>query len=169
MQLKELFINENSRANVDFVSNIICRKPELYQELFELVLLNQEPVSRRALWAFDVCDLENPGWAQPYLETLIDKVSTFNHDAFKRHTLRILSRNQIPENKTVKVIDLCFGMLEQHQPAAIQVHAMQILYRLSRKEPGLKQELATAIELAIRVGTTGVKNRGERILKKLTK
>lgn len=169
MQLKELFANETSRSNTDFVKELIYQKPELYEELFELVIRNEEPYSRRAIWVFDACDEEYPGVAKPFLPHLIDKFDHFNHDGMKRHTLRILSRHQIPEDKEVKVIDFCFDMLRLFEAAAIKVHAMQILYNISQKEPDLKPELYTAIELAMQEGTTGVKNRGAKMLKKLAK
>jgi hypothetical protein len=60
-------------------------------------------------------------------------------------------------------------MLRLFEAAAIKVHAMQILYDISQKEPDLKPEVISAIELAIQEGTTGVKNRGRRMLKKLYK
>ena len=80
-----------------------------------------------------------------------------------------MSRHDIPEEQSVKVLDFCFKMLTLFETAAIKVHAMQILYNISQKEPGLKPELISAIELAIQEGTTGVKNRGQRMLKKLRK
>ena len=169
MQFKELFANETSRANTDYVKDIIYQKPELFEELFELVLKNEEPHSRRAIWVFDSCDEEFPGIAKHFLPQLIDKFDTFGHDGLKRHSLRILSRHEIPEESEVKVLNFCFQMLTLFEAAAIKVHAMQILYNLSQKEPELKPELVSAIELAIQEGTAGVKNRGHRMLKKLRK
>lgn len=169
MHLKELFANETSRANTDYVKDIIYQKPQLYKELFALVLKNEEPYSRRAIWVFDSCDEELMGVAKPYLPKLINHLDTFDHDGMKRHALRILSRHEIPEDQTVKVLDFCFRMLTLFEAAAIKVHAMQILYNISQKEPGLKPELLSAIELAVQEGTTGVKNRGNRMITKLRK
>lgn len=169
MQFKELFSSETSRANTDYVKGIIFQKPELYEELFELVLENEDPHSRRAIWVFDACDEELSGVARPFLPRLIDHLDVFDHDGMKRHSLRILSRHELPERQTVQVLDFCFKMLTLFEAAAIKVHAMQILYNISQKEPGLKPELISAIELAIQEGTTGVKNRGNRMLKKLRK
>ena len=169
MQFKELFANETSRANTDYVKDIIYQKPELYQELFELVLENEEPYSRRAIWVFDSCDEEIPGVAIPFLPRLIDNLEKFEHDGLKRHSLRILSRHVIPEKQTVVVLNFCFKMLTLFEAAAIKVHAMQILYEISQKEPDLKPELISAIEMAIQEGTAGVKNRGDKMLKKLRK
>lgn len=169
MQFKDLFANETSRANTDYVKNIIHQKPEIYEDLFELVLKNEEPYSRRAIWVFDSCDEERPGMAKPFLPKLIDHLDKFDHDGMKRHSLRILSRNKIPEKQTVKVLDFCFKMLTLFEAAAIKVHAMQILYNISQHVPELKPELISAIEMAVQEGTTGVKNRGYRMLKKLRK
>ena len=169
MHLKDLFANETSRANTDFVKDLIYQKPELYEELFELVIKNEEPYSRRAIWVFDACDEEYPGVAVPYLPVLINNLENFDHDGMKRHTLRILSRHEIPKNQIVKVLDFCFTMLKLFEAAAIKVHAMQILYQITLKEPELKPEAYAAIELAIQEGTTGVKNRGMKMLRKLSK
>lgn len=169
MQLKDLFEHETSRANTDYVKNIIYQKPELYKDLFELVLKNQEPYSRRAIWVFDACDEELKGVAKPFLPTLIENLDTFSHDGMKRHSLRILSRHEITEDQMVRVMDFCFKMLTLFEAAAIKVHAMQILYNISQKVPEIKPELISAIELTVQEGTTGVKNRGFRMLKKLYK
>lgn len=169
MDIKDLFEHETSRANTDYVKNIIYQKPELYEELFELVLQNTDPHSRRAIWVFDTCDEELKGVAKPFLPKLIENLETFSHDGMKRHSLRILSRHEIPEIQLVKVMDFCFKMLTLFEAAAIKVHAMQILYNISQKVPEIKPELISAIELSVQEGTTGVKNRGFRMLKKLYK
>ena len=107
--------------------------------------------------------------AKPFLPRLINNLDRFHHDGLKRHSLRILSRHKIPDNQKVIVIDFCFKMLTLFEAAAIKVHAMQILYNLSQEESDLKPELISAIEQAVVEGTTGVKNRGHRMLKKLYK
>jgi hypothetical protein len=169
MHFNPLFAHETSRSNTDYVRDIIYQKPELYGEVVEIVLLNEEPYSRRAIWVMDICDEENPGFAEPYLASLIYLFDQFNHDGMRRHTLRMLSRHKIPEDQTVRVMDICFSMLTLYQAAAIKVHAMEILYKLSHRFPEIKRELAEAIELSIQEGTAGVKNRGKRTLQKLYK
>ena len=169
MQLKDLFAHETSRANTDFVRNIIYQKPELYEEVVEIVISNEEPHSRRAIWVMDICDEENPGFAEPYLGRLIDNLETFKHDGLRRHSLRMLSRYRIPDEKIVQVMDFCFDSLKMNQAAAIKVHAMSILHSISQRVPEIRYELATAVELSIQEGTAGVKNRGGRLLKQIRK
>jgi hypothetical protein len=151
------------------VKNLVFQKPELYEEIAAIVLANEEPYSRRAIWVMDTCDEERPGWAEPYLEPLIDHLEVFGHDGLRRHALRILSRHRIPDHKLVKVMDHCFEMLTTFQSAAVKVHAMEILYHLSQRMPEIKNELVSATELAIQEGSSGVKNRGVRLLDRLMK
>lgn len=169
MELKELFAQETARAVTDQVKEIIYQRPELYEEVLQLVLKNEEPYSRRAIWVFDAVDEELGEVAAPFLPQLIGQFDHFGHDALRRHTLRILSRHEIPEAYQVRVIDTCFKMLQMNVAAAIKVHAMQVLYNLSQQQTGLKHELISALELNVREGCTGVKNRGNRLLKKLKK
>ena len=168
-QLKDLFADETSRAITDYAIALIHKKPELCEEVVKIVFKNEEPYSRRAIWVMDSFDEENSGTARPYLNTLIDHLKTFGHDGMKRHSLRILSRYRIPEDRIVEVMDFCFSMLTLYQAAAIKVHAMEILYRLSHRVPEIKHELAAAIEMSMTEGTAGVKNRGAKMLKKLQK
>jgi hypothetical protein len=46
---------------------------------------------------------------------------------------------------------------------------MEILYHLSQRMPEIKNELVSATELAIQEGSSGVKNRGVRLLDRLMK
>ncbi len=61
------------------------------------------------------------------------------------------------------------NLLHPPYPPAVKVHCMEILYRLSLKEPELRKELIDCIEFRLNEETPGFKNRGLKILKKLTK
>lgn len=167
MQLKSLFERENSRVNTDFVLGIVLQKPELLDELVELIYQKEEPVSRRAIWVLDICDEQHPELINPFLETIIKNLSFEGHDAYRRHSLRILSRHEVPDNKEVKVFDFCLKTVTGNEATAAKFHAINILYRFAQKEPGLKHELIAAIELGIQEGSVGLKNIGQKILKKL--
>jgi hypothetical protein len=169
MQLKTLFENETSRANTDFVLGIILQKPALLKELVDLVFLKEEPASRRAIWVLDVCDEQHPDLVRPFLETVIKNLSLEDHDAYKRHSLRILSRHEIAEKQEVFVFEFCLNILLRNEATAIKLFAIHILYRFTQKEPELKHEVIAAIEIGIREGSVGLKNIGNKTLKKLKK
>ena len=169
MQLKNLFADETSRANTDFVLNIILQKPELLNELIDLVFLKEEPYSRRAIWVLDIYDEGHSERIKPFIGLIINNLSFEGHDAYKRHSLRILSRHEIPETDEVKVFNYCLKIITGNEAVAPKYHAMKMLYRFSEKEPSLRHEVAAAIEIGIQEGSAGIKNIGLKILKKLNK
>jgi len=169
MQLKKLFADETSRANTDFVLDIILQKHELLSQLIDIISQKEEPVSRRAIWVLDIYDETHPELVEPFIGTIIENLSTEGHDAYKRHSLRILARHTIPELYEVKVFDYCLKIVSGNEATAPKVHAMNILYRFAEREPGLKHELAATIEIGIQEGSVGLKNIGQKTLKKLNK
>jgi hypothetical protein len=170
MNLRETISSEMSRKNTEYVSEIILKNPDLFYELFNLVILNEEPVSRRAIWALDVISEANPALMLPCLDKLIDNLATFKHDGLKRHTLRILSRYNVPENLEVEVLEICLRFLQSEKESiAVRFFAMEVLYKLSEKEKDLKQELLAVIELLPENKSPGLKNHFSKLVSQLKK
>lgn len=166
--LREILLSEMSRRNIDFVIEIVLNNPHLFDELFAMVIQNKEPISRRAIWALDHCIEKDPKLMLPKIQALIEAFPNFKHDGLKRHSLRILRNYEIPLEKFIVMVDLCFGLLRSHKESiAVKVHAMDILYSLSEKEPGLKPELAAAIEYQLHEASSGLKNHSEKLLNKI--
>lgn len=168
--LRAIISSEMSRNNTDYVSEIILRSPKLFPEVFNLVMLNEEPVSRRAIWALDVISESNPSLMKPYLGQLIDNLPNLMHDGLKRHALRILSRYAIPENKEVELLGICFRFLQSDKESvAARLFAMEVLYNLSEKEKDLKYELLAVLKLLNETKSAGLKNRISKLIITLQK
>jgi len=89
--------------------------------------------------------------------------------AIKRNTLRFLQEIRIPKRWQGKVTDLCFSFLTSHQePIAVKVFAMTVLANLALENSELKNELIPIIEDQMPFGSAGFRNRGARILKRLS-
>ena len=169
MELRSIILDETSRATTDFVIGFILKKPGLLKELVDLIYLKEEPVSRRAIWVLDLLGEEQPEMIEPFINIIIENLSLKGHDAYKRHSLRILSRHEIPELYEVKLYDYCLAILTGNEAVASKLHAMNILYRFVEMLPGIKHEVAAAIEIGIEGGSVGLKNIGNKTLKKLEK
>jgi len=166
--LEELLL-ETSRRNTDFVADLIYKRPELFEDLFGIFAGNVEPVSRRAAWVVDTVSEKSPGLIESHLGELIGLLSKFGHGALKRHSLRILARSPLPmETNLGELIRICFEwLLSPKEAISVKVHCMEILYRVSQKEPDLKNELADSIEWRMNEENPGFRSRGQKILKKL--
>ena len=167
--LSELLRKGMGRNRADVVADAVEQRPELFPELVRLYLGCEDPSARVAAWATDLCAERHPDWIYPFIEQMAASLPRFRHDAFKRHTLRMLMRLPLPEQELGTLINTCFDWLTSHKEAAAQkVYAMEILYRVTLSEPDLAKELAESIRWRLSEETAGFRNRGLKILKKLS-
>ncbi|NTW26659.1 MAG: hypothetical protein HGA37_18315 [Lentimicrobium sp.] len=168
MLLDELLLRAQSRANTDTIIEIVMAKPEVFEELWKLVLLNEDPLSRRAAWAADYCAEINPVFIQEKIEELSAKVPDFKSDGLKRHGLRMLSRSPLPDENLGILADACFNWLQSSsESVAVKMYSMVILQRVSELIPDIRRELYDIIEIQLQEATPGFINIGKKIMKKL--
>jgi len=166
--LEELLMLESSRRNTDLVADLVLKKPELFDQIFHIFLKDEIPVSWKAAWVADVVSEKRPDLLEPYLETLITKLSTLNNDSTKRESLRMLARSPLPKKQLGLLITLCFDWLTTaKESVAVKMFSMEILYRISQQEPEMKKELADSIEWRMQEETPGFRAHGKKLLKKL--
>jgi hypothetical protein len=101
---------------------------------------------------------------------MIRMLEKFSHDGLKRHTLRMLMHVPLPEEELGTLVKTCFEWLvTPSESVAVKVYSMEILYRVSQSEPDLKKELADSIEWRLDEENAGFRNKGRKILKKLSR
>jgi hypothetical protein len=168
--ISELLAKGTGRNRADVAAGAVEQRPDLFPELVRIYLTGKEPYSRVAAWAVDLCAERHPEWIYPYIEEMARSLPGFRHDALKRHTLRMLIRLPLPEEELGTLVNVCFGYITSAKEAVAQkVFAMEILYRITLAEPDLKKELADSISWRMEEETAGFRNRGSKILKKLSR
>ena len=167
--LEDLLLPELSQRKTDLVADLVCQKPELFEELFTVYIRNAEPVSRRAAWVVDRVSEKYPELLAPHIPEIIGMMPVFNHDGLKRHAVRMLARSPLPSAEVMgALMTTCFDwLLSPVEAVATKVHCMDILYRISCIETDLKKELADSIEWRLNEESPGFKNRGQKLLRKL--
>lgn len=170
MELETLLLREQSRSNTDQVIDIVMSKPEVFEELWKILLLNEDPLSRRAAWAADYCAENRPELISNKIEDLAARVPGFSSDGLKRHSLRMLSRSPLPEENLGILADACFNWLQSSsESVAVKMYSMVILHRISDSIPEIRRELYDIIEIQLEEATPGFINIGRKIMKKLSK
>ncbi len=168
MKLNDLLLREQSRANTDTVIDIVMARPEVFEELWHILLLNEDPLSRRAAWAADYCAEKNPGFISDKIEELSAMVTRFSSDGLKRHSLRMLSRSPLPEENLGILADACFKWLQSPvESVAVKMYSMVILHRISDNIPEISRELYDLIEIQMSNATPGFRNIGKKLMKKI--
>lgn len=168
--LQDLLVPGTGRDHADMLVEAALQNSEFFASLVKVYLSNTEPHSRKAAWVIDLCVEKDPGMISPYIGEMIRMLEKFSHDGLKRHTLRMLMHVPLPEEELGTLVKTCFEWLvTPSESVAVKVYSMEILYSVSQSETDLKKELADSIEWRLDEENAGFRNKGLKILKKLSR
>lgn len=170
MDIRSALENEHSKALTLKIVDWVGHDPDRFAELMELYLHDEMRINQRASWAVGHIGEHAPDLIEPWLPKMIEKLSSPQHDAVVRNTVRIWQFIDIPEEYLGQVAELCFQYLGgAHYPIAFRAFSMTVLYNICLREPGLMNELKLMIEDLIPYGSSGLKSRGRKILNAIEK
>lgn len=159
---------ELSRWNTDLVAAYIGRDPLRFRELWNQIFPEKYPASPRAAWVAEFCCIRYPDLLKPYLKELLSNLAEIRNDGIKRHMVKILTYQSIPEEYLGNLIDLCFTWLQVNElPVAVKVHCMQIIYNTIPHFPELKEEFIAVVEDQIPKNSAGFSSRAKRLFEGL--
>lgn len=154
MTLENLLELDQSRKNIDQVVALIVGQPKLFEQLWQIFLRDQEPLSRRAAWAIDIMNEKYPFILQTHIDQLMEVIQGFRHDGMRRHSLRIIESHHITPANIEKLTDICFRWLEDNtMPVAVKMYSIKILERIAGEEPEIIRELIDIIEIQMNEAT----------------
>ena len=84
-ELKNLILNEHSKAQALVIADIIQQKPELLKELISYTFANEEPLSRRAAWPLRILNDQNPELLKNRIEEIINHLESIKNSAVLRN------------------------------------------------------------------------------------
>jgi hypothetical protein len=169
MTKEELIDLINLWENLPYLQSEIIRIPELYLMLIEIAFYNSNPKSWRAAYLVDKINDKYPDLLRPFLNEMIEQLKIEKSHSKKRHFLKLISQNELPSELQGFMLDFCIKTFTSAKEAlAVRVHALQILYNISEKEPGLKPEILSLIEYKMENNSSaGIISRGNKIAAKL--
>ncbi|MFN8206467.1 MAG: hypothetical protein U0T82_03550 [Bacteroidales bacterium] len=161
---------EMGRINMNIVVNAIGEDQDYFASLVKLVITGQHPVNMRAAWAMTICLENHPEWINPHLPALMKILPLPAHPGIRRCILRSLLDTEPAARWDGYLMQHCFDwLLSPSETIATKAYSMQILYRISKRHPDIRHELAEAIETLIPDGSAGLKSCGQKILKQLNR
>lgn len=136
--------------------------------LWELLMRNEEPLSRRAAWALDIHFHKYPHMLDLNILELLKTLEKPCHTALQRHLVKMLSvAPSLPEEYHGELFDLGIRYTDNAVlPVAIRVHAMELAGRIALLYPELLNELKTVLEAHFKEGSAGFRSRAKKWLKK---
>ena len=168
--LETELIENRSKKNVLRIAHLANHEPKLIDAIFECVAEGKDKIDWRSAWVLDHLNQISKEAVRPYLSQMIVFLSTSNNDSLRRTYLKILGQNELPEENSGILMDLCFELLNNPQTAvAVRAWCMFILMEFAKKYPEIKSELKPILELIAQTGTAGEKARARVVLKTLGK
>jgi hypothetical protein len=141
---------------------------QVFKDIYSLISSDEPRIAWRSCWIIDNADEKDPELLVPFIPDIVERLIATKNGSLKRHFTRILCRHEIPEELLGQVINRCFDLLSPSEAVAVRVFAMQLLFNISQREPGLKKELAAVLEsLTEEGGTAGFMNRAGKLIKAL--
>lgn len=169
MTKEEILQVLDSWENLEYLLKEIINSPKNYIALVDIALYNKDPKSWRAAYIVDKINDIQPELLHPFLVRMIEQVQKEKSGSKKRHFLKLISMNNVPENHQGVMFDFCLKTFSSDKEAvAIRVHAMQVLYNISINEPDLQPEILAIIEHEMEHHpSAGITSRGKKLVKKL--
>lgn len=167
MNLRDIILQEHSKAQKDSIVQWIGSSQERFDELFKLLLHDEYRVVQRAAWPLSDCVINHPLFIKKHLAALIKKMQEPKvHDAVKRNALRLLQHIDIPEKHSGEIMNLCFQYIESmEEPVAIKAFSLTILQNLSAVYPEIIPEVKLIIEDRLPYETAAFKSRAKKFMK----
>ena len=170
MAIRDDILKEYSKAYTVHLAEKIGPNQEAFDELLEAFLHDEWRVTQRAAWIVSHCIDRHPWLIEKHIEAVLLNLKNDVNIAVKRNTVRILQFVDIPEDQMGLAAEICFDFLNSGKEAiAVKAHAMTILFNITKKFPELRDELQIAIEDQLPFGSEGIRSRGKKILKELSK
>lgn len=118
------------------------------QELYDLVIGEDEKIGYHAAWIFTHFSPEANKWLYRKQDELINEVMTCEHGGKRRLILNLLYKQPLADTLSVNFLNFCLErMLSVKELPGVQSLCMKIAYELSRTTPELRQELKATLEI----------------------
>ncbi len=170
MDLKELLGGSTIPMRKEILGAAIGTSPDTYEELMALTFSKDMPACWRAAWMMDHLAEVEPALPEKYISEFWQQMAEDHPDGVKRSILRMLCRYEIPEEEQGMATDLILDWLVKDSvPVAIQAYSMEIMLKIARYHPELKDEFITILEDQIPYKTGGFLARARHIIKALNK
>jgi hypothetical protein len=143
-------------------------KPNEFDELIELALLNKQPYSWRAAWLLWSCMKENDKRLEKYIPKIIKILETFK-DGHQRNLINILQKMKINEEHEGLLFDICVNIwTKTEKQASVRYKAFELIIQTTKRYPELYNEvLALTEDHYVEPLSEGIKRSMYRMIKSL--
>ncbi len=170
--LREMILEEHSRAQKQKIVGWINNDPERIALLFAIFFHDEHIVAQRAAWVVSELAASGPQLLRDYVPQLVRYLGdTQQHNAVRRNILKALQYMELPEITHAALLNTCFQYVaDPKEYAAVRAFSLTILARMSRCYPDIKQELLLILEdMLLLEHKPSFRSRAKAVLRELKK
>lgn len=171
MEEIEAFLEKNyGKVYALDLAVFLANHPERIPDLLQIILKEEEPISRRGAWYFSTLFDKHPHLVIPYVDELIACLEKIQSQAILRCFLRTISRVKIPEQYHAYLIQYSAdSIISNKSEIAVKAMAMDIFFQIAKIQPDLFTELEYMIDFIYPEGSKGIQNKCRNMIKYIEK
>lgn len=145
----------------------------LSKQHFKLVMYfftcDYDKLDQRAAWVMSEVLLQKPEWVAPYWQIMLAAIEDAKrHPAVRRNVFRAWQEMRLPDEVLGPAVECIFPVVrDPNQDIAVRAFGLSILANACRSYPELAGEVVLLIEDILPFASAGLRNRCNKIRKKL--
>jgi hypothetical protein len=161
---------DSSRIIADMLVNDIDHDQVKFNEMFDLAMRDEYPLSMRAARIISLCAERYVDLVQPHISAMINSLQQIKVEGVKRGFLKIFAESPVMlnEDETGLLTDMAFNYLSNQQEAiAVRYYCIDILLKVAGQYPEIGNELSSVLNSLPDDSASGLKAKCTQALKVL--
>lgn len=170
MNLKDKLSQPIGMGDINDILCLVCDNDSQKQELYDLVLAEDQRIGYYATWVFTHFSEQQNRWLYCKQDELIDELLRCKHAGKRRLILSLLYKQPLANPPRVDFLDFCLlRMVSVEELPGAQSLCIKIAYELCRPIKELTQELKTILEMMQGNPTPAIQAARKNVLKAMQK
>ena len=159
--------DRRSIGRVNDVINDVLADTQLFGDLVDGLFVENPVVRMRAADALEKISSDYSELLQPHKKTILGLAARTEQQEVRWHIAQMIPRLQLTRGEMHAIADVLFSYLDDKSNIVI-TFSLQALADLAIEENSLKVRVVEVLEKLAQTGSPAVKNRGKKLLAKLT-
>lgn len=164
----EPFLTDSSKKLVELAREAVLSNPDKYYDaMVEMAFSDDLKKSNRAARIITFINFENKELIKPYISRIIHNIEGMSSSKQMNFLYLLIDHVDLLDEEELGVlVSFCFDwMISDKATPGVKVTSLEILLKVTRKIPELKDELMLIIEDQLPKNTKAFQSRGTRALK----
>lgn len=159
------------RRSIGRVNEVVAEtlnKPMLFKAVFDGMLSDDPLIRMRSADAVEKITEKHPEYLQPYKEKLIQHVARIDQQEVRWHVAQMFPRLMVSREDRTVMKEILLDYLHD-KSRIVKTFAMEALAAFAEEDVSMRSQVVPLLEELTRTGSPAMKNRGRKLLEKLTK